>query len=120
MANNGYRLPLAAIGRDTAMCHDAGINGIDVYEFAHDLSEDFAWDRLNTIPWQRFSDQRASFYGCSAVLMFPLWLLARILTWPIHREAPIPGPRLPDERLTVGHIAAVLDRGEWFEPEGHA
>jgi hypothetical protein len=30
MANNGYRVALAAIGRDTAICHDAGINGIDV------------------------------------------------------------------------------------------
>lgn len=115
MAKNGKQLDIAEIGRDTAMSQDAGIDGIDVWEFVCSLGDDYrmVWRQ---VPWERFSDQRASFYGCS-VLVFPFWLLLRILTWPIHREAPIPAPRRAEERLTVGHLAALLERGEWFEPK---
>lgn len=115
MAKNGKRLDIAEISRNTAMSQDAGIDGIDVWEFVHDLGDEHreVWQQ---VPWHRFSDQRASFYGC-AVLVFPIWLLFRIATWPIHREAPIPAPRPAEERLTVGHLAAVLELGAWFESE---
>ncbi len=114
MAAGGKRVDLATITRDTAMSQDAGIDGIDVWEFVAALGEEHRhiWYR---VPWQRFSDQRASFYGWS-IIMFPFWLLWRLVTWPLHREWPIPPLRQADERLTVGHLAAVLDRGDWFEP----
>ena len=113
MAKNGKRLDIAEIRRDTAMSQDAGIDGIDVRDFVHDLGEDHR-DIWGMAPWGRFSDQRASFYGCN-VLLIPVWLLARIATWPVHRDWLIPPPRPVEERLTVAHLAAVLERGEWFE-----
>jgi hypothetical protein len=113
MAKNGKQIDLAEIHRHTAMSQDAGIDGIDVWDFVVDLGEEHR-DIWGKVPWGRFSDQRASFYGCN-VLLFPVWLLARIVTWPVHRDWPIPPPRPVEERLTVAHLAAVLERGEWFE-----
>ncbi len=115
MANKCRRIDLASIGRDTAMSQDAGIDGIDVWDFIVTLGDEHR-DICKEVPWQRFSDQRASFDGW-AVLIVPFWLLFRILTWPVHREAVIPPLRCAEDRLTVGHLAAVLERGAWFEAE---
>jgi hypothetical protein len=117
MASCGQCKDIAGIGRDTAMSQDAGIDGIDVWDFGTALGE-VHWPVLETVPWERFSDQRASFYGCGSMLYLPVWLMFRIATWPFHREAPIPPLRPAAERLTVGHLAAVLERGAWFEPPG--
>lgn len=113
MAASGKRVDLATIKRDTAMSQDAGIDGTDVWDFVVALGKEHEhiWYK---VPWDRFSDQRASFYGCN-IIVFPFWLLWRLLTWPLHWDWPIPPLRPADERLTVGHLAAELDRGEWFE-----
>lgn len=117
MAKNGKRLDIAEIGRDTAMSQNAGIDGVDVWDFVHDLAKAHP-DIWEKVPWERFSDQRASFYGCGALVFFPLWLMLRLLTWPVHRQPPIPPLRPAEERLTVAHLAAVIGHGAWFEPPG--
>ncbi len=97
MSRNGMRRDFGEITSATAMSQDAGIDGIDVYHFAKDLENTFG-EGVRAVPWGRFSDQRASFYGCSVVFA-PFWLLWRLVTWPIHREF-IPPPNGGVERLT--------------------
>ncbi len=36
---------------------------------------------------------------------------ANSVTWPFHRP---PLAKCPYDRLELGHIAAVIDKGEWF------
>lgn len=96
------------------MSQEGGIDGIDVYEFITSFPEQYK-DVLNQVPWSRFSDQSASFYGCEVALV-PFWLLHRLVTWPAHRGPLIPKPNGGSERLTVEHLANVLERGERFEP----
>jgi hypothetical protein len=98
---------------DTSMSHDAQIDGIDVDDFARDMHQEFGEIALE-IPWLRFSDQRTSFRGYEC-LMLPIWLLWR---WIVRSrgEPVIPLPNGGDERLTVRHIAKVIDQGFWSEP----
>lgn len=67
MAKNGKQLDIAEIGRDPAMSQDAGIDGIDIWDFVCSLRDDhrIVWQQ---VPWERFSDQRASYYGCSVMV----------------------------------------------------
>ena len=115
MAKNGKRLDVEEISRDTAVSQDAGIDGIDMYGFVQHFGDGHR-DVLKMIPRDRFSDQRAAFYGYSGFLLFPVWLLRPLLTWPGRREPPIPPLDKSRERLTVAHLAAVLKAGAWFEP----
>ena len=114
MSSCGKRLDLSEIGATTAMSQDAGIDGIDVDEFVCALWRQYG-EIVNEIPWQRFSDQRASFRGCGC-LLFPGWLLWRLVVRK-PGERVIPPPNGGDERITVRHIARVIDQGFWSEPE---
>ncbi len=114
MSRNGHQLDRNPISPTTAMSQDAGIDGIDVYDFASALPSQFS-AALDQIPWHRFSDQRASFYGCQ-VLLVPVWLIYRLTTTGLCGGAVFPKPQGGAERLTVEHLAAVLDRGDWFDP----
>ena len=98
------------------MSQDARIDGIDAYDFAMDFPDRFS-PTLRQVPWDRCSDQRASFYGCRQALLFPFWFAYRLAVAGLRREAVIPLPNGGAERLTVRHLAAVLDRGEWFDPQ---
>jgi hypothetical protein len=98
---------------DTSMSHDARIDGIDIDDFAHDMHQEFG-AIVYEIPWLRFSDQRASFRGCGC-LMLPFWLVWRLIVR-ASGEPMLPPPNGGDERLTVRHIARVIDQGFWSEP----
>ena len=113
VSEHGCHLGVAEITDETAMAQDAKIDGIDVYEFGWALKDAFG-PVADSVPWERFSDQRYSFYGC-AVFGAPFWLLWRLLTYPMNREF-MPRPSNNSERLTVRHLTDVLERGEWFEP----
>lgn len=116
MSRNGAQMNIEQVSSATAMAQDARIDGIDVWEFAKDLEKTFG-EVVWTIPWGRFSDQRASFYGCS-VAWAPFWLLWRLITWPVHGEF-VPPPNGGKERLTADHLARVLSDGAWFESAGN-
>ncbi|MBM3928214.1 MAG: hypothetical protein FJ335_07135 [Sphingomonadales bacterium] len=115
MSRHGSRLSLHEFSPDTAMAQDAIIDGIDVDDLVFDLEDEFGLV-IREIPWLRFSDQRASFRGCGIVL-YPAWVVWRLFV----RKSDEPIHILPDPqlfpRLTVSHIAGVIDRGEWFEPD---
>lgn len=113
MSRHGQQLPLETITCDTAMSQHARIDGIGVDEFAGDLEMRFG-PVVRDVPWGRFSDQRASFRGCG-ILLFPPWLIWRLMRWPIDGFL-IPAPNGGGERLTVEHLARVLDAGQWIEP----
>lgn len=90
----------------SAIDQDVKITGDDVDELAAALAKEFGGDVANW-PWQRFAE-------LSEPHVFTVfWLIWRLLTWPIRGRLSDPSPF---ERLELGHIAAVIDRGEWFEP----
>jgi hypothetical protein len=113
VSRNGAELPLESISEATVLSHQPHIDGIGVDDFVYDLEETFG-PMVWTIPWGRFSDQRASFRGWGCAL-FPLFLLWWFVTWPI-RGSFIPPPNGGEEALTVGHLTDVLYAGHWFEP----
>lgn len=92
------------------------IYGIDVEDYVWALEEHFG-EVVRQIPWLRFTDQTFSFRGCGVVLV-PLILIWRIARFPFAGGPilPRPDPINHPERLALEHIAAVIDRGEWFEP----
>ncbi len=113
MSRHGAQLEVDEITKATAMSQDAKIDGIDVHDFVKDLERTFG-EIVWTVPWGRFSDQRASFYGCSTALA-PFWLLWRLASWPVRGEF-LPLPNGGRERLTVDHLTEVLHGGQWIEP----
>jgi hypothetical protein len=102
---------------DSAVCQDLLIFGIDVDDYVGLLEEEFG-KVVYSIPWGRFTDQTASFRGCGCI-QFPFWLLWRLVRAAATRQPVIPRakPRDHPERLTIAHIAAVIERGQWFEPQ---
>ena len=100
----------------SAICQDAYIFGIDVDDYVYELEEEFGKVVL-LIPWLRFTDQTASArgFGC---LLFPFWLMYRLARLPFTGGPVIPesDPKNFGPRLELGHVAAVIEKGEWFEP----
>lgn len=90
----------------SAIDQDICISGDDVTELAEALAEEFG-DDVWQWPWQRFAELSEPH------LFTGLRFFWRLLTWPIRGRLFDPSPF---ERLELGHIAAVIDRGEWFEP----
>ena len=81
--------------------------GDDLVDFVERLEERFGswvWEW----PWQRFTQLSE---GLS--LLFPFMLLWQLVTWPIRGSFSYPSAY---ERLELGHIATVLEAGEWIEP----
>jgi hypothetical protein len=105
------------IRQDAAVCQDLLIFGIDVDEYVDRLAAEFG-PVVNQVPWLTYTDQTASFrgFGC---LAFPLWLGWRLVRWPFARGSIIalPNPKHHPHRLTLEHLAAVIDKGAWFDPE---
>lgn len=115
---------LDATGRETdvldaqsSVSQDLNIFGIDVDDYAHILADEFG-EVIWEIPWLHYTDQTSSFRGC-AVAWVPFWFLGR-LVWRALGQVkiiiPVPEPRRFDKRLELGHIAKVIDDGEWSEP----
>jgi hypothetical protein len=105
-----------AMTPSSAVCQDACIFGLHVDDYVSDLETEFG-DIVWYIPWGRFTDQTSSFRG-TGCLLIPIWMIKRLWRVVAHGEAflPKPDPRNFPHRLTLGHIAAVIEKGEWFEP----
>jgi hypothetical protein len=92
---------------ESAVDQDMGIAGGDVEDFARGLAEQFG-EQIWDWPWQRFAilDEGV---GC----FFLPALVWQLLSWPFRGHFGYPDYF---ERLELGHIAAVIEKGEWFEP----
>ena len=90
----------------SAIDQDVGISGDDITELAEALAKEFG-DQIWQWPWQRFCELSEP---SALILPYFIW---RLLTWPFRGRLFDPSAF---ERLELGHIAAVIDRGEWFEP----
>lgn len=92
-------LPNAAIDQDL------GINGDEGDEFVEALCAECG-DWIAKWPWSRFVD----FNEPPASLGPRIW---RLLHLPGMKRA---FPGYAEERLELGHIAAVIEKGQWFDP----
>ena len=100
-------IPLAKISQRSAVDQDLEFSGDDVTEFVEALASEFG-DQVWAWPWHRFAmlDEGLS-------LWFPLMLIWQLLSWPFRGRFSYPSPF---ERLELGHIAAVIEKGQWFDP----
>jgi hypothetical protein len=92
-------LPQAAIHQDL------GINGNEADEFVAALCNEFGnW--VAEWPWARFVDFNEP----------PAWLGPKV--WKALRlpNAATAFPGYVEERLELGHVAAVIENGGWFDP----
>jgi hypothetical protein len=90
----------------SAIDQDVGISGDDITALAEAFAKQFG-DHVWQWPWQRFCELSEP-----SALIFP-YFIWRLITWPFRGRLFDPSRF---ERLELGHIAAVIDRGEWFEP----
>lgn len=97
---------LEKLTANSAIDQDIGISGDDIDELAETLAKEFG-GHVWQWPWQRFCELSEP-----SALIFP-YFIWRLLTWPFRGRLFDPSPF---ERLELGHIAAVIDRGVWFEP----
>jgi hypothetical protein len=100
-------VPVAKLSKSSAIDQDIKVSGDDVTELVEVFAKEFG-DYVWQWPWQRFAELSEP---SALVVPYFLW---RLLTWPIRGCLFDPSPF---ERLELGHIAAVIDHGEWFEPE---
>ena len=98
---------VAKLTATTALDQDLRLVGDDIEDLAEDLAAEFG-DYVFDWPWQRFGDLNEG-----TALQMPFLVIWRLLTWPWRKRLFDPSPY---ERRELGHVAAVLDRGEWFEP----
>jgi hypothetical protein len=90
---------------DAAVHPELAINGVEGDEFVDALCKEFG-DWIADWPWARFVD----FNEPPASSGPKIWKLLRLP----NPEVAFPG--YVEERLTLGHIAAVIDNGQWFDP----
>lgn len=90
----------------SAIDQDIRISGDDVCEFAEWLAREFG-DHVWQWPWHRFAELSEP---SGLIVPYFIW---RLITWPFRGRLFDPSPF---ERLELGHIAAVIKKGEWFEP----
>lgn len=100
----------------SAVCQDCFIYGVDVDDYVCLLEEEFG-PVVRHIPWLAYTDQTSSYRGC-AIALFPLVTICRApLKLFFGRSlVPAPDPRHFGPRLTLRHIAHVIDEGHWSEP----
>lgn len=99
-------IPMAKLTARSAIDQDVKISSDDATELAQTLAKEFG-EQVWTWPWQRFAELSEP-----SALVFP-YFIWRLLTWPVRGRLFDPSPF---ERLELGHIAAVIDGGQWFEP----
>lgn len=99
-------VPASKLTATSAIDQDVRISGEDIDELVGALAKEFGGDVWRW-PWQRFAE--LSEPGAHMLPYF-IW---RLLTWSFRGRLFDPSSF---ERLDLGHIAAVIDRGEWFEP----
>jgi hypothetical protein len=100
-------IPVEKLTAGSAIDQDLRISGGDVLELAAAFAAEFGENVLSW-PWDRFAQLDEGL-----PLSFPFVLLKQLLTWPFRSSFEYPTPY---ERLELGHIAVVLERGQWFEP----
>ncbi|MFM9852020.1 MAG: hypothetical protein ACKVOJ_04310 [Sphingomonadaceae bacterium] len=93
------------VNAKSAIDQDIGMSGDDVTHFAEWLSTEFGDDVWHW-PWQRYAELSE---GLS--LLFPFMFFWQLISWPFRGAFSYPSPY---ERLELGHIAAVIEKGEWF------
>lgn len=98
---------LDKLNAQSAIDQDVGLSGDDIDDLAEAFAKEFG-DHVWQWPWQRFVclDEGLS-------LLFPFMLTWQLISWPFRGSFSYPSPY---ERLGLGHIAAVIESGEWFEP----
>jgi hypothetical protein len=99
-------VPASRLTPQSAIDQDVKISGDDVTELAEALAKEYG-NHVWEWPWQRFAELSEP---SALVAPYFVW---RLLTWPFRGQLFDPSSF---ERLELGHIAAVIDRGEWFEP----
>ena len=112
----GHPDPDFELSAESAVSQDAQISGIDVDDYVEDLAAEFG-PIVYQIPWLRFTDQEGSFRGCGCLLV-PFWLLKRIAISFYRGERVFLPPKADNfgPRLEFRHIAAVIEKGQWFDP----
>ncbi len=107
IASEQSGIPTSKLSAASAIDQDIRISGDDVTEFVETLAREFG-EQVWQWPWQRYAclDE-----GLSP--LFPFMLLWQLASWPWRGSFAYPSRY---ERLELGHIAAVIDRGQWFEP----
>jgi hypothetical protein len=95
------------LAAETAIDQDMGMAGGDVEDFAKALADEFG-EHVWGWPWHRFAVLEEGL-GC----YFLPALIWQLLSWPFRGSFGHPDAH---ERLELGHIAAVIDKGEWFDP----
>ncbi|MGE3691625.1 MAG: hypothetical protein AB7F98_09610 [Novosphingobium sp.] len=100
-------VPANRLSSKSAIDQDVKIVGDDVTDLAELLAEEFG-DFVWNWPWKRFAmlDEGVS-------PLAPFSLIWQLLSWPWRGAFEYPSPF---ERLELGHIAAVIEKGEWFDP----
>jgi hypothetical protein len=99
-------VPIGRLSENSAIDQDVRVSGDDVTELAEALAQEFG-EYVWQWPWQRFAE-----LSKPSILVGP-YLIWRLLTWPIRGRLLDPSPF---ERLELGHIAAVIEKGQWFDP----
>ncbi len=100
-------ISVCRLSGSSALDQDLDIAGDDIQTFAGALEREFEIN-VWSWPWQRFVvlDEGLS-------LLFPFMVIWQFVSWPFRGRFSYPNGL---ERLELGHIAAVIDTGEWFEP----
>lgn len=107
IASEQSGIPKHKLFASSSVDQDIGMSGGDVEDFAEALATEFG-EHVWQWPWQRFANLDE---GLSLLFLFCLtW---QLITWPFRGQFSYPSPH---ERLELGHIAAVIDRGKWFDP----
>lgn len=107
MAAENSGIPANRLSAVSAVDQDMGISGEDVTEFVEALACEFG-DQVWQWPWQRFAQ-----LGEGLSPLFPFMLIWQLVSWPFRGSFSYPSPY---ERLELGHIAAVIEKGHWAEP----
>lgn len=88
-----------------AIDQDLGIYGDAAVEFIAALSAEFGkW--VDDWPWERFVD----FHEPAARILPRIWRLMKL------PDIAMAFPGIAQERLELGHVAMVLETGQWSDP----
>jgi hypothetical protein len=90
---------------NAAVHQELDINGDEGDRFVDALCKEFG-DWITEWPWLRYVDFNEP----------PAWLGPKIWTFLRLPNPELAFPGYAEERLELGHIAAVIARGEWFDP----
>jgi hypothetical protein len=90
---------------NAAIHQDLGVNGDDGEAFVDALYAEFG-EWIVEWPWHRFID----FNEPPANIGPKIWKLLRL------PNPAVAFPGFVEERLELGHIAAVIEKGQWFDP----